>query len=101
MTVLSQKGASYDSGFIVRRKVTNRSELALPHARAAGWRSRHRIRRSGSPLGEQQGPLLALVYNAFANDALLYVDGQLAASATVNHAQAWNASRGSRLAGPS
>jgi hypothetical protein len=94
MTVLSQKGASYDSGFIVRRNAANRWELAMPRADQPGGEVDTAFDDQAPPLGEQQGQLLALVYNAFTNDALLYVDGQLAASAKVNHTQAWNATGG-------
>jgi hypothetical protein len=94
MAVLSQKGASQDSGFIVRRNDANRWELALPQADEPGGEVDTAFDDQAPPLGEQQGQLLALVYNGFTNDAVLYVDGQLAASAKVNHALAWNATGG-------
>ena len=94
MTVVSQKGTNFDSGFIVRRSADNRWELALPQADENGGLVDTAADNQAPPTAEAQGQLLVLVYNAFTNEAVLYVDGQLAASARVTHTQAWNAAQG-------
>jgi hypothetical protein len=94
MAVLSQKGANKASGFIVRRSAANRWELALPASDAQGAVETTASDDQAPPTGEQQGQLLALVYNALTNEARLYVDGQLADSATATNVTAWNATGG-------
>ncbi|WP_238014583.1 LamG-like jellyroll fold domain-containing protein [Dactylosporangium sp. AC04546] len=94
MTVLSQKGTSQASGFIVRRNADNRWELAVPVSDTAGAAEVKAFDDQALPNTAQEGQLLVLTYNAVTNELRLYVDGQLAQSAKATRVTAWDAAGG-------
>jgi hypothetical protein len=92
MTVLSQAGTK-QSGFAIRC-VDDHWEVALPSADTAGASVTHVIDDQVPVTPTSAGTHLAFVYNAFTNEARLYVNGQLAGSATVSYRATWRASGG-------
>jgi hypothetical protein len=94
MTVLSQRGNSQASGFIVRRNAANRWELAMPATDTAGAVEVRAADDQALPNTALEGQLLVLTYNALTNELRLYVDGQLAQSARATRITAWDANGG-------
>ncbi|MEW2381387.1 LamG domain-containing protein [Micromonospora sp. NPDC047707] len=90
MAVVSQAG-SKASGFVVRCSAANRWELAVPAADTVGAATTTVHDSVRLPHAGTGGQYLAVVYDAFRNEVRLYVDGQLATTATAPHSSTWKA----------
>ncbi|MFI5843832.1 LamG-like jellyroll fold domain-containing protein [Catenuloplanes sp. NPDC051500] len=89
MTVLSQSG-SKAAGFAIRC-ADGRWEVSLPAADAAGGQITHVIDDQVAVEPTFSGTHLTYVYNAFTNEAKLYVNGQLALNAVADYPKPWKA----------
>jgi hypothetical protein len=92
MTVVSQAGAK-QSGFAIRC-VDDHWEVTLPASDTVGATVTHVVDDQVPVTPTSAGTHLAFVYNAFTNEARLYVNGQLAGSATVSYRATWRAGGG-------
>jgi hypothetical protein len=92
MTVVSQSGTK-QSGFAIRC-VDDHWEVALPGSDAVGATVTRVIDDQVPVTPTSAGTHLAFVYNAFTNEARLFVNGQLAGSATVSYRATWRAGGG-------
>ncbi len=95
MTVVSHSGKRA-SALIIRCTADRRWQLALATADTDGNASVTAVDNEALASTTSAGQHLALVYNAFTNEALLYVDGQLSSAQAV-HSQTWRASGGLQL----
>ncbi|WP_281903949.1 LamG-like jellyroll fold domain-containing protein [Phytohabitans aurantiacus] len=95
MAVLSAPGVN-TSAFVVRYSPGSDAwELVLPHADQRGdVATTSLIDDQRVPSADPSGQHLAVVYDGFADEIRLYVDGQLADSAVAPHPGYWNATGG-------
>lgn len=95
MTVVSQAGTKA-SGFAIRC-VDGHWEVSLPGTDANGAEVTHVLDDQVPVTPTSAGTHLAFVYNAFTNEARLYVNGQLAESAVVGYRPTWRATGGLQI----
>ncbi|MGX4657914.1 LamG domain-containing protein [Micromonospora sp. SCSIO 07396] len=93
MAVVSQN-AGIGSGFVIRCSSQGRWELAVPQSDGTAPTVTTVFDGVRLPHAETQGQWVAVVYDSFRREVRLYVDGQLATSATAAHTNPWNAANG-------
>ncbi|MFE6307612.1 LamG-like jellyroll fold domain-containing protein [Nocardiopsis sp. NPDC057823] len=92
MSVLSQSGQT-QSAFDVRYSAqADRWQLVLPHSDESDSVETRVINELFTPSSEQSGDHLAVVYDAFRQEARFYVNGQLSQTSTVRHSATWASS---------
>jgi hypothetical protein len=93
MAVVSQAGTQA-SGFVIRCGAGNRWQAVLPRSDTAGAAADVITDDQVVPDASAAGTHLALTYNALTDEARLYVNGQLAGSARVQHTETFAAGGG-------
>ncbi|MDG4832663.1 LamG domain-containing protein [Solwaraspora sp. WMMD1047] len=88
--VLSQAGGTA-SAFVIRCGSADRWELVLPQSDTNDPEATVVFDGSLLPSADQHGQHLAVVYDAFRDEARFYVNGQVAATGTAPYAAGWRA----------